>query len=207
MMEVFDCEQGSPEWFACRMGIPTASEFACVMRTSGRAADGSSEERRTYLYTLAGEIVTGEPSESYSNSHMERGKVMEAEARSLYEFLCDAPLQRIGFIRNGRKGASPDSFVGNDGGVEFKTQLPHRLIQTILKDEFPNGFMAQCQGNIWCGERDWWDLAVYWPKMPLFAKRVPRDEKFISKLSDAVDRFNDELDAIVEKVKRYGVAA
>jgi predicted nucleic acid-binding protein len=30
-----------------------------------------------------GEILTGEPMESYSNAHMERGKAMEDEARSL----------------------------------------------------------------------------------------------------------------------------
>ena len=29
--------------------------------------------RQTYLYKMAGEIITGEPAESYSNHHMERG--------------------------------------------------------------------------------------------------------------------------------------
>lgn len=206
-MEVFSCEQNSPEWYAARLGIPTASEFAVVLREKGRGDNGESKTRTKYLYRLAAEIVTGEAHEGYGNSHMERGKLLEPEARSLYAFLQDEPLQPVGFIRNGNKGASPDSLVGESGGLEVKTKQPGLMVETLLKDEFPSEFMAQCQGNIWVSEREWWDLAVYWPKLPLFAKRVYRDEAYIKKLSAAVDKFNDELAEVVERVKRYGVAA
>ena len=37
--EIIDCEQGTPEWFAARAGIPTASEFSTVL-SEGRA-DGT----------------------------------------------------------------------------------------------------------------------------------------------------------------------
>lgn len=205
MIEVFDCPQNSPEWFAARLGIPTASMFATVM-AKGKSG-GESLTRKTYMHKLAGEIVTGEPMDNYSSDHMVRGHDMEAEARSMYEFLSDEPLQRVGFIRNGQKGASPDSLIGTNGGVEFKTQLPHRLIETLLADKFPPEFMAQCQGGIWVAEREWWDLAVYWPRLPLFAKRITRDETYIKKLSAAVDKFNDELAAVVERVRSYGKAA
>lgn len=206
-VEFFDCTQGSPEWMECRRGLPTASEFAVVLREKGRGSNGESVTRTKYLYRLAAEIVTGEAHEGYGNSHMERGKLLEPEARSLYAFLQDEPLQPVGFIRNGNKGASPDSLVGSGGGLEVKTKQPDLMVETLLKDEFPPEFMAQCQGNIWVSEREWWDLAVYWPKLPLFAKRVYRDEPYIKKLSDAVDKFNEELAEVVEKVRRYGVAA
>lgn len=205
MIEIIDCEQGSPDWFAARLGIPTASEFVCVMREKGRGSNGESITRQKYLYRLAAEVVTGEPCEHHTNSHMDRGKVLEPEARSLYAFLCDEPMQQVGFIRNGQKGASPDSLVGENGGLEIKTKLPDLMVETLLKDSFPPEFMAQCQGNLWVAEREWWDLAVYWPKLPLFAKRVYRDEPFITKLAGAVDKFNEELAAVVEKVRRYGV--
>lgn len=207
MIEVFTCEQNSPEWYAARLGLPTASEFVVVLREKGRGSNGESITRQKYLYRLAAEIVTGEPCEGYGNSHMERGKILEPEARSLYAFLTDDPLEQVGFIRNGNKGASPDSLVGKSGGLEIKTKQPDLMVETLLKDEFPSEFMAQCQGNIWIAEREWWDLAIYWPKLPLFAKRVYRDEKFIARLCDGVDRFNDELAQVVEKVRRYGVAA
>ena len=82
MLEIVDCEQGSEAWFRARMGIPTASEFATVM-AKGRDG-GASKTRAKYMRQLAGEIITGEPMESYSNGHMERGKEWEPDARDAY---------------------------------------------------------------------------------------------------------------------------
>jgi hypothetical protein len=49
MMQVFtDLEQGSPEWFAARAGLPTASDFATVL-AKGKDG-GASKRRQTYLY-------------------------------------------------------------------------------------------------------------------------------------------------------------
>ena len=31
MIQIIDCEQGTPEWFAARLGIPTASRFSDVL--------------------------------------------------------------------------------------------------------------------------------------------------------------------------------
>lgn len=199
--EIVSCDQNTDTWFRARMGIPTASEFATVM-AKGKGG-GDSKTRQTYLYKLAGEIITGEPMESYSNAHMERGKAMEDEARSLYEFMADVECERVGFIRSGRKGASPDSLVGNAGMVEIKTKLPHLMVETILRGEFPPEHKAQCQGQLWVAEREWIDIAVYWPGMPLFVTRATRDEDFIKQLSEAVDAFNEELDSIVARVRAY----
>jgi hypothetical protein len=206
VIQIIDCEQGGEDWRAARLGIPTASEFATVMRSKGRAADGSSKERRTYMHKLVGEIMTGEPMESFSNVHMERGKVMEDEARDLYAMLTDTEPQRVGFIRNGQKGASPDSLIGTDRGLEIKTALPHIQIERLLKNELPAEHVAQVQGNLWVAERDHWDFCSYWPKMPMLKVTVDRDEEFIAKLSDAVDRFNDELQQVLATVRRYGMA-
>jgi hypothetical protein len=63
-MQIIDCEQGSPEWFAARAGIPTASEFHTVMAVGKQG--GKSVTRVAYLNKLAGEILTGEPMPSYS---------------------------------------------------------------------------------------------------------------------------------------------
>lgn len=201
-MQIFDFEQGGPDWFAARLGLPTASEFATVM-AKGKDG-GASLTRKTYMLKLAGEIMTGEPMENYSNAHMERGKAMEDEARDFYAFLTGEPLQRVGFVRNGITGCSPDSLIGADGVLEIKTKLPHLLIDCLLKDEFPPEHKAQCQGALWVAERDWIDIAVYWPKLPLFVKRATRDEPYIAKLKDAVAAFNLELQDTVEKIRRYG---
>jgi hypothetical protein len=203
-MEIFNCDQGSEEWFRLRAGIPTASEFATVL-ASGKGG-GESKTRRTYLMRLAGEIITGEPAESYTNVHMERGKTMEEEARNYYAFVSDEPLSRVGFVRNGQKGCSPDSLVGDRGMLEIKTALPHILIDLILKDEFPPAHKAQCQGALWIAEREYIDISVYWPKMPSFVKRANRDELYIQRLATEIDTFNNELAELVERIKRYGRA-
>lgn len=200
-MIIHTCEQGTPEWFAVRAGMPTASEFSTVMAKGKGGED--SKTRRTYMLKLAGELLTGEPMESFSNVHMERGKVMEAEARDLYAFMKDVDPEQVGFIVNGAKGCSPDSLVGVNGMAEIKTKLPHLQLDVLLKGELPPEHRAQCMGALWVAEREWIDFVSYWPRLPLFVTRAYRDEAYIAALSDAVDKFNDELAALVETIRNY----
>lgn len=206
-IEVFtDIEQGSDYWRRLRCGIPTASMFKTVL-ASGKDG-GASVTRRTYLLQLVGEIISGEPMESYQNDNMLRGQEMEDEARSYYAFSTGEELQRIGFVRNGNKGCSPDSFiVGKSGMLEIKTAFPHILIEKMLRGTFPPEHKAQCQGGLWVCEMDWLDLSIYWPKMPEFRIRTYREESYIAELSREVDRFNEELAETVEKVRKYGGVA
>lgn len=200
-MQIVQCDQGTAEWFAARAGIPTASMFATVLASGKGGAE--SKTRATYMRKLAGEIITGEPMESYSNEHMERGRIMEAEARDLYAFERLIEPVQVGFIRSGDKGCSPDSLIGGDGMCEVKTKLPHLQIEVLERGEMPPEHKAQCQGALWVAEREWIDFVSYWPKLPLFVKRVYRDEAYIADLSKAVDTFNGELAALVARVKAY----
>lgn len=199
MMQVFDMDQGGDDWLAARLGIATASKFATVM------AKGEGKTRAEYMRKLAGEIITGEPSETFSNVHMERGKVMEDEAREAYAFISDAEISRVGFIRNGGKGCSPDSLVGPNGGLEIKTALPHIQIDRLERDRLPPEHKAQVQGCLWVAEREWWDFCSYWPRLPILTVRVVRDEEYIKTIADEIDRFNDELAALVERIRNYGI--
>lgn len=203
MMQIIKCEQGSPEWFAARMGIPTASEFACVMRAKGRGENGESKERTTYMRKLAGEILTGEPMTTHSNADMERGKLQEPEARDLYSLMAGCDPEVVGFIRNGDVGCSPDSLIGTNGGLEIKCALPHIQIERLEKGELPPEHRAQIQGGLWITQREWWDFVSYAPRLPLFVKRVRRDDGYIATLAGAVNAFNEELAALVERVRKY----
>lgn len=198
-LEIFECPQNSEEWFRARLGLPTCSEFSTIL-AKGRDG-GASVTRKKYLYRLAGEIISGECAETYTNSDMERGHTMEPEARSWYGFVTDAPLKQVGFIRNGAKGGSPDSLVGTDGVLEIKTAKPSVLIDYLIKDDFPSEHLAQAQGILWVAEREWLDIVIYWPSMPKLKKRLIRNEPYIKTLSEAVDAFNAELHEIVTKIK------
>lgn len=201
-MQIFSCDQGSEEWIKARLGIPTASEFHTVMAHGKGGAE--SKTRRTYMLKLAGEILTGEQMDSYSNHHMDRGKVMEDEARDLYAFMKDVIPECVGFIRNGNKGCSPDSLVDAGGMVEIKTKLPHLQVDCLLGQRVPPEHVAQCQGALWVAERDWIDFVSYWPGLPLHVCRVFRDDEYIAKLAEAVDAFNVELSEVVENVRKLG---
>ena len=48
-------------------------------------AKGEGKTRREYMLKLLGERLTGEPSDSYTNQHMERGKLMEGLASARRE--------------------------------------------------------------------------------------------------------------------------
>lgn len=201
-MQIFDnIEQNTPEWFEARRGIPTASAFGKIL------AKGEGKTRRTYMMQLAGEIITEKPDQSFTgNEHTERGHEFEPEARDLYAFQTGAELKRVAFIRNGRVGCSPDSLIGEDGGAEIKTKLPHLLAEVILSGEVPNVHIPQVQGTLWITKREWWDVVIYWPNMPLFVKRVHRDERYIQTLATEIDRFNAELDEVVAKIRARGEA-
>lgn len=201
MIQVFDCEQGSPEWHHCRAGIPTASRFADVL-ANGKKGE-PSKTRRTYMLELAGERITGAIADSYSNAHMERGHEMEPAARSAYAFMKDAEPETVGFVRNGDKGCSPDSFIGDKGVLEIKSALPKIVIDRLLTGEPPPEHKPQVQGQLWVCERDWCDLALYWPGLPLFVHRSYRDESYIANLARAVAQFNGELAEIVSRIEAY----
>ena len=199
MLEIIDCEQGSIDWHRARLGIPTASRFADIL------AKGDGKMRARYLRDLAGEIYTGEPdTEGFTNAHMERGKLWEADAREHYAFTNDVEPQQVGFIRNGRAGASPDSLIGDAGGLEIKTALRHIQIERLQRGGMPPEHKAQVQGCLWITGREWWDFMSYAPGLPPLIVRVPRDEAYIDQLTKAVDAFNEEQDALVASIRGVG---
>lgn len=203
-MQIYrDIEQGTPEWFAVRAGIPTASMYATVM-ASGKAG-GVSKTRRTYMLKLAGERLTSEPMDNYSNHHMERGHEHEPLARQAYAFLKDVEPEQVGFIRSGDTGASPDSMVGDNGLVEIKSKLAHLHLDVLDRDEVPCEHTLQVQGQLWVAEREWCDFVSYCPKLELFVKRVYRDEKKIREIANAVDQFNNELNEFVARFQTVNV--
>lgn len=201
MMELVECEQGSEEWFAARLGIPTASMFSVLL--SGRKDAKDKKTRATYMMKLAGEIITGEPAESYTNVHMERGKEMEDEARAAYAFMADVDPVRVGFLKAFGAGASPDSLIADNGGLEIKTALPHIQVDRLLTGSLPTEHKAQVQGNLWVSGRKFWDFVSYCPRLPLFKIRIERDEAYIKEIADGVSEFNKDLAEMVERIRSY----
>lgn len=205
---ILDVPQGSPEWFEARLGIPTASNFSVIM-ADGKDG-GPSLTRAKYLNRLAGEIITGlVAEEDFKSDAMKRGNAMEPEAVEDYERRKGVEVRRLGLGINfsglKRCGASPDGTVGFDGGLEVKTMRPDKMIPLLDKGAaMPPEHRAQVQGNMLVFERDWWDLKIYYTKMPDFTVRVFRDESYIRELHNAIQVFNHDLKTLVDKLRRMG---
>lgn len=207
----WDLEQGTPEWFAIRLGVPTASNFR-IMMASGRE-DEESKTRARLMRVLAGEILTGAPAEGkIVTAAMERGKEMEADARAYYERTRFADVRRIGFIRRRLPsgnwvGCSPDGLIGEKKAVEFKTRAPDLIIEGLTKGSgFPSEFRAQCQGTLWVADLEEIELLIYYRNMPVCPTfRMFRDESYIRELSRSVETFEYETRMLVEKIRRMGI--
>lgn len=199
-MVVANCVQGSPEWFAARCGIPTASNFDKIVTTKGEP----SKQAQKYLYQLAGERITGRTEEGFKNAAMERGQEVEAEARNLYEMVNDLKIEQVGVCYPDEKklcAASPDGLVGRDGLIELKCPLVHTHVGYLLDNCLPTEYFTQTQGQLYVTGRKWVDFMSYFPGLKPLIIRVTRNEEFIAKLDAELKAFNAELVKVTEKIR------
>jgi hypothetical protein len=210
-MKLVNCEQGSEEWLAARLGIATASRFQDVLTQPRSKKDKEagllSESAMTYMCELIAERLTGEMRE-ISTPNFEWGHIEEPKARTDYGFSRNVTMTPVGLILrdDGLVGASPDSLIDEDGGLEIKSPLnPAIHLKTVIREEMPAEHMAQVQGCMMIAERDWWDFMSYRGDMPgaeSFVVRINRDDVYIAKLTEALDRFNTTMQehiAIIEQ--------
>ena len=202
-MIIHECQQGSPEWFAVRLGMVTASNFAtAISKGKGSAA---SVGRKKLMVKLAVERERGTPllEESYSNKAMEQGSETEQEAREYYEDL-HGPVLQVGFIeRDEDVGCSPDGLVGDDGMLEIKCPFSTTHAQYILAGKMPTDYIAQVQGQLWVAERKWCDFFSFDPRSrrkKVFRVRVYRDENYIKDLHIKIIMFVNDMKEMYEKL-------
>ena len=207
-MIVVDVEQGSPEWFAARLGRPTGSVYSDVL------AKGKGVTRGNLKVKLALEIVTGRQGATFKKTGaMLDGTEREPFARALYESSRNVFVDEVGFCQHDTifTGVSPDGLIGADGMVEIKcpTDAVHR--DYMLRMDEPPEYRAQIQGQLWVTGRKWCDFCSYHPEFPenarLIVRRVLRDEAYIQTLEAAVLQFNMEVQQEAEAIRNYKEAA
>lgn len=194
-----EIEQGSDAWFDLRLGRPTASRFRDVL-TKPRGAAKFSKTRRDYLYSLAGERLSGHPMDTHFNHHMARGHEREPEARALFEFHTDLDVEEVTMVCNGRVSCSPDGLIGEKSGLEIKDAKGSIQIDRLLTHAVPSEHIPQIQGCIYVTERDsWWFISHCRGIRPVIVQ-VWRDDTYCKKLETELKSFTDELDELTEKL-------
>jgi hypothetical protein len=199
-----DCAQGSTEWIAARLAIPTASQFdRIITNKTGKLSDQATK----YAWELIAEEVLGYPIDGASSAFMTRGTVIEQKAVSYYELQRDVETEAVGVIlRDDRRvGCSPDRLVGSDGLLEIKVPNAANHIGYLLEDDgIGSSYRAQLQGQLWLTGRAWVDSLSYNPGMPNGLVRIYRDEEYIGKLAAAVEQFLSMRDEMKLKLARRG---
>jgi hypothetical protein len=203
-MKIIDCVQGTPEWAAARIGIPTASEFSRLVTSTGAASKSLSG----YANELAAELFAGQTLDAFEgNVWMNRGKDMEAAAVDLYAFTTDADVQRVGFVTNdaGLAGCSPDALVGDDGGLEIKCLKAERHIAARLYyqkyGKAPTDYIQQVQGSLLITGRAWWDLSFFHPELPPLTIRHFPDKEMHGALIKGIADVLAERDAALASMR------
>jgi putative phage-type endonuclease len=197
-------EQGSPEWFAQRLGKVTASRVADVI---AKTKTGYSTSRDNYMAQLVCERMTNTVAESFTNAAMQWGTETEPLARAAYEAHADVLVDEVPMIEHQMiedAGASPDGYVGAEGLLEIKCPNTATHIDTLLSQTVPGKYNIQMQWQMACTGRQWCDFVSFDPRLPtelqLFVKRVPRDNAYIQMLEEEVKRFLIELDGKIMKL-------
>ena len=197
-------EQGTPEWFAARLGNVTASRVADVI---AKTKSGYSASRENYMAQLICERMTGTVAESYTNAAMAWGTETEPLARAAYESLADVLVDEVGYVQHPRierAGASPDGLIGLFGLLEIKCPNTATHIDTLITEQVPTKYITQMQWQMVCTGRAWCDFVSFDPRLPsglqMFVKRVDFDAEYAATLEIEVVKFLAELDTKISKL-------
>lgn len=198
-MRVINCAQGTEEWLAARLGVPSASGYSKLITPTGKRASTFD----TYVNQLVAEKITRQSTYVPTTDAMARGTELEPYARAYYEFATDNEVAEVGFIKHAvmEAGCSPDGLVGDLGGLEIKCPLPHTHIETLRGDKMPTKHIPQVQGCMWITRREWWDFVSYHPDMRTLIVRVERDDAYIETLAGLVREACEAIQANVERYK------
>jgi len=201
-MRIVDCVQGESQWFAEKLGKPSASNASKLITGSGKR----STQREGYLHTLIAEKLTGERYDAFKTTEaMEEGVRREAESRKLYEFVSDDVITEVGVVypdKTDKYLCSPDGLCDEKKyGLELKNVMPKTQIKYLLKGTMPTEYILQVQFSLMVTELDYWVFASYCPKLEPLIVKVERDEVLINTLKKEVEVFCDEID---ENVKKLG---
>ena len=202
MEVVRSCIQGSEEWQTLRLGSIGASSLSKIITSTGK----KSTQRAAYMYTLAGEILTGQKTQSYSNQQMKNGIELEPQTRMAFQLEAMKQVEEVALIfPDGRPGwhCSPDGLIiGEDAGLELKSVIPATQVKYLDKGDLPTEYKLQCQMSLYVTGWPLWYFCSSCPGLPLLIIEVARDEKLISIIEKEIHAFVKNLNNLVNKLKR-----
>ena len=195
-----DCEQGSEEWLAARLAIPTATGFENIVTATGK----KSASYIKYMAELIEESILG-GGDTFKSGFMERGNQLEPQARAAYEFLTGNDVIQVGgvYLNEDREVmVSPDGLIPSlKKGLEIKCPKMSTHIRYLLEGGVPAEYVIQVQANLWVTGYETWDFVSYCPeyqKQTLYLFTATRDEKLMKAFDEHIPQFVKTLKAYKE---------
>lgn len=219
-LKIINCEQGTPEWKAARVGRITASRVKDILAKGKGGAESAS--RADLRMQIACELLTGEPQEdTFFSKDMAWGVEQEPYARAAYQVDNDGiTVDQVGMVihpKDDRCAASPDGMVNWDGAnepeglVEIKAPKTKTHVGYIQAGTVPSEYEPQMMWQMACTGAQWNDFVSFDPRLPenlqLYICRLPRNEARIAEIEREVARFLDEVICLVNTLKKLGEAA
>lgn len=223
-----DIEQYSREWWARRLGIPTASRFGSILTEKTRKPSSSQVG---LVADLLVERESGRPSdyreglddeqlygyERDGTPWMKRGSEVEDEARRWYGLQTGRRLVEVGFVTHETEeaGCSPDGLVLR-GGVDPVGELPNDAIvrgaeikcrsakhhKRILLGDEAIADVTQVQGSMWVTGASVWDAVAYCPGQPGRIVTCYRDPSWMAAWDSAWSLFRGRMKDAEEAIAR-----
>lgn len=203
MSIIHHVEQGTSQWYALRIGRPTASQFHKILTPTGKP---SSQARRYMMRLIAERMLNETQDDLIKTEWIERGRSEEPHAYQQFELVNDVELERVGFVTTDdeRVGCSPDAVIHNRlEAVEIKCPSPTTQMEMLL-DGPGNDYRPQVQGQLLVGEFEAVHLYVYNPRTPAKHLVTLPDPAYLRQLRSALDQFLDELDTWTERARALG---
>jgi len=201
MIIITDIQQGTEAWFKEKLGKPSASNASKIIRNDGKP----STQREGYLYELVAETLTGVYENGYKNDAMLTGQEREAEAREFYSFTNSVEVEQVGMIykdKDKKVLCSPDGLINREHGLEMKNPLSKTQVKYLLDGCLPSEYFSQVQFSLFVTGFPFWDFLSYVPTMRPLMIRVEPDAKFQAALKIELEKFIEELDETVNKLRK-----
>lgn len=136
-IQVFNFEQGTPEWLEARRGVITGTRLKAVM--------GTKAARQWLIYELLGELISENiATEQYKSQAMDHGNNAEVVAKEKLGL----DIKDVGFIKKLEwLWISPDGVIGEDGeyteAVEIKSPEGKNFVRYCIEWGVPDEYKWQ----------------------------------------------------------------
>lgn len=185
-MIIHDVQQGTPAWLSARLGRITASNADRIITPKTLKSSSAS---KGYIAQLVTEWALQQPIETGVNAFMERGSMLEAEARDWLAWEKDIEIKTCGFIESDDSmlGCSPDGLMPNGEGVEIKVyEASHHMEELLYPSD--DAHKGQIQFSMMVTGTKYWTRLFWNPVLPSVVRRIEWDAEYIEALDNELHR-------------------